>query len=363
MTIAIELGAFALRSLRRRGDELVARSCRTIAASVKDNESRRRLLQVAQVPYLMAEDYLVLPGDWAVEAIALFETLPRALLPGGEIPKADPVSRQVLSILVEGLLPWSEHRQEVCCFVQPGHGQIPVDSNPDLDLRLAFFSRLIRLRGYEPLPLNPATGLVLAELRRAGFSGVGLMLGASGCDVAIVHCGHQLACGRLARGGAWIDEQLARRTKSFRRDALGELVLDTDGARLRKEAAALDRHTDDDRLVTALYRNLIAEFIEVMCETLASNPRVPLLPQPLPIVCSGGPAQIAGFSELFRSELDRQPLSVSLGTPRVVADQAYTVVRGCLIRAELEQSVARQIKPAQLRRPRNGAAGARERRA
>jgi hypothetical protein len=387
MTISLDPGAFAMRSLRRRRDELVSRRCRSIAASIRESDARRRWLDFTNVPYLRAEDYLILPGSAATEADELFETIPRDLLPAGTIPIADPVTRQVISTLVEGLLPWSEHPGEICCYTQPGEplGECPdlwcgrpgcpppagrphhnspmigheppagTDGDSPVERRMKFFARLIHLRGYRPVPLNPATALVLAELSEAGFSGVGVALGAASCEIAVVHRGNQIARGRLARGGRWIDEQLALRTRMYRRDSQGEQVLDVEGARLRKESTSLNATADDDsRLVANLYRNLVAELVEVVSETLISDSRIALLPGPLPIICGGGPARIDGFGELLRAEIDRQPLPVTVAGPRLVNDHEYAVARGCLIRAELEECASRDVSGAPNSRTRAG---------
>ena len=203
---------------------------------------------------------------------------------------------------------------------------------------MKFFARLIHLRGYRPVPISPATALVLAELSEAGFSGVGVALGAASCEITVVHRGNQISGGRLARGGRWIDEQFALSNRMYRRDSQGAQVLDVEGARLRKEALSLNSPADDDsRLVADLYRNLVAELVEVFSETLVSNLQVALLPQPLPIVCGGGPARIEGFGKLFRAEIDRQPLPAAVKGPDLVNDHEYAVARGCLIRAELEE--------------------------
>ena len=177
MTIAFDPGAFALRSLRRRGRELVARRCRAIVVTVADNETRRRWLKRSNLPHLVAEEFLIMPGEAAIEAEGLFGAVPRDLLPDGELPKSDPVTRQVIALLMDGMLPWSSHPQEICCFAHPGCEKRALHDNPTFDERMQFFSRVIRLRGYDPLPLNPATALVLAELEPAGYTGVGLAQG------------------------------------------------------------------------------------------------------------------------------------------------------------------------------------------
>ena len=345
MTIAFDPGAFALRSLRRRGRELVARRCRTIAVTVSDNDARRRWLERSNLPHLVAEKFLVLPGEAAIEAEGLFGAIPRDLLPNGELPKSDPVTRQVIAMLVDGMLPWSSHPQEVCCFSQPGCEKRVLHDDPTFDQRMQFFSRIIRLRGYHPLPLNPATALVLAELGSAGFTGVGIVLGASGCDVAVVHRGSQIACGRLPRGGRWIDEQLARRQHVLEGNSSGRDEVDVEAGRRQKEAASLLAPGNEaGRQVVDLYGNLIAELVEVLCETLASQSQIALLPQPLPLVCGGGTAKIPGFKDLFESELLRQQFPVALAGLRMAADSEYSVARGCLIHATLEQSPATSLE-------------------
>jgi hypothetical protein len=339
MTIAFDPGAFALRSLRRRGRELVARRCRTIAVAVADNEARRRWLKRSNLPHLVAEEFLVLPGDAAIEAESLFGATPRDLLPKGELPKSDPVTRQVIALLVDGMIPKAASPEEVCCFAHPGCEKRALHDDPTFDQRIQFFSRVIRLRGYHPLPLNPATALVLAEMGSSGFTGVGLALGSSGCDIAVVHRGNQIACGRLDWGGRRIDEQIAQRQPRLERDSTGQEVLDVEAGRKLKEAASLlSPESDVGRLVVDLYEKLIAELVGVLCTTLVSQSQIALLPQPLPLVCGGGPATIPGFAELLRRELLREQFPVSLASSRVAADSEYSVARGCLIHATLEQS-------------------------
>src|SRR5262249_24721973 len=154
--------------------------------------------------------------------------------------------------------------------------------------------------------------LVLSELASAGFTGIGLAVGASACNVAVVHRGTQIACERVARGGTWIDREVARITKISRRDAMGEQVLDLEGARPRKESSDVLAPTGEDGPVVAdLYRNLIADLLNVLSDLLQSRAEIPLLPQPLPIVCGGGPAQIAGFGEMLTSALNSQKFPVA----------------------------------------------------
>lgn len=343
MTIALDPGTHGMRSLRRQEGQLVARRCRTIAAFVDDNDARRRWLNTAHIPHLVAETCLVIPGDAAVEAQGLCEAMPVDLLPGGDLPADDPVARQVVAALVDGLLPRSQNRGAVCCFAQPGYDDGQVADDTFGGQRLDFFTQVIRLRGYAPLALNPATALVLAELESSGFTGIGLALGASGSDLAVVHRGNPIACARLARGGRWLDEQIARRHKIIRRDSDGVEIFHLDEARQQKESVSLGDSTNiASQAVADLYRGVVGELVDVLAEMLASYPQIALLPHPLPIVVSGGPATIDGFSDVLQTALDRCDSPVELGAPRRIAEPEYTIARGCLIRAAIEEAALRQ---------------------
>lgn len=340
MTIALDPGAHGFRSLRQQGNQLIGRLCRSIFAVIPDNVARRRWLENARMPHLATDGFLVLPGDAAVEAAKLFATASTDLLPGGEVPSSDPIARQALSALIDGLLPVSRDPLEICCFAQPEHHFGESRQGGASDIRRQFFARLIRLRGYEPLPLNPATALVLAELAQTRFTGLGLALGASGADIALVRQGNQIAAIRLSRGGRWIDEQLARKSNAVCRDLLGQEVLDLDSARSLKEAASLgcDPITNHEgQEVSGLYRGLIGELVDALCKMLAAQPLMTSLPQPLAVVCGGGPARIPGFCDWVQKEFDQRPRRVAAVHVRLAADSQYTVARGCLIHAELEQ--------------------------
>jgi hypothetical protein len=351
MTIALDLGTFAMRSLRRRGKELVGRRSRSIAVSIADNPARRNYLKSTKAAFLVADGHLVLTGDAAADAAAFFELVPRDLLPRGEIPTADPVARQVFSAVVDALLPWSENPHEVCCFAQPGFPDTAA-GGPEMEYRQEFVTRLIRLRGYQPLALYPATALVLCELGNTGFTGIGLALGSSACEISLVHRGMQIAVRRVARGGAWIDSELARAAKIWRYDSLGEQVLDLDKARQRKEAATLAGSTDSDgRLVADLYRSLLADIMQALADLLDSDARIPLLPRPLPVVCGGGPSQIAGFREVLTSRLREREVPVALSDPQFATDHQYALCRGCLIRAELERTDSPHARQKRSREP------------
>jgi hypothetical protein len=352
MTIALDCGAYELRSLRNEGTRLVARRCRTVASIMPDNPARRRWLTSANMAYLVAEEHLILPGDAGIEGESVAGAIPRELLPGGRLPDSDPVARQTIAALVDGLLPWSSRPREICCFTHP---QRIATTNPDdepTDDRYEFISRLIRLRGYEPVAVNSGTALVLSGLASSGFTGVGLTLGASGCEAAVVHRGNEIAAGRIELGGHWIDEQVARQLRLVRRDPAGYDVLDLEAARGQKEHVSLESPAGDvGELVADLYRRLLDELALLLSDVLNSQAQIANLPQPLPVICCGGPAKIGGFRQRLLKALEAEQFPVRLAELNLAGDMHTAIARGCLIRAEIEQAAPSRARREDIRTP------------
>jgi hypothetical protein len=275
---------------------------------------------------------LVLLGDDAVEYARLFHEPIRRGLPDGKLPANDPLARQVVATITDAVLPRASVADEICCLTVPGG--VDPDSH-----EAAFFARLVRLAGYTPAIVRAGLGLILAELRTASFTGVGMSFGAATSELTIAHRGRQVASLAIGRGGDWIDAQLAEQEGCFLWDSAGQRCLDLPGiARSKAEHnESLAAPTSDrGRALAALYGRLIEELCQHAAGILQRIPLMGMLPRPLPLVVGGGAAGIPGFAEILDRRLRSAPLPIALEPARLVFDTEYTVARGCLIRAELE---------------------------
>jgi pilus assembly protein FimV len=335
MSIALDIGAFRMKSLRREGERLVARGSRCAHSVLPDNTASRNALDRAQLQYATCEESLLLFGDSAEDFARLFQSPCLSLLTAGHIPHDDPPARQVLATLVEAALPEPHTPGEICCLTLPEKR----DSAEATDRELEFFSRVVKLRGYEPIVLGAGMAAILAELVDCGFTGMGIDFGAATTEVSLAHRGIELARCVIPRGGNWIDAQLAEQNNEYAFDANGNRYLDTESARCWKEdsARSLNNPADErEAYLVELYSQIIAEVLDEAASTFAANPGVCDVPQPVDIVCTGGMASIGGFSNVFERFSQDGRFPVDIGRVRVCAESDYTVARGCLICAELE---------------------------
>lgn len=338
MSIALDLGAHACRSLRYDSGRLIARRSRSLVALVRDTDLARAWLERLSLPCATCDNFLLVPGDAAEQLGGLFGVSCQDLLADGLIPYDDPVTRQLLGLVVDGLLPLSRDPREICCFAQPGEEQATqATGHSDLDRRRHFVSRLIRLRGYEPRAINPARALVLAEMEPERFTGVGVSLGASGADIVLAHRGNAVATMWAPVGGRWIDEQLARETGRSVEDPFGEQILDIETARRFKEQQTLDGPSDDtQKVLLDAYRRLARELALAIERLVATHALLVQFSRPLTVVCGGGPARMPGFRDLLFREFERRLPSDLVGVVRLERPDETNVARGCLIQAVLE---------------------------
>lgn len=337
MTCALDVGAQAFRSLRLAGPRLITRQFRSIAAWMPDGEMSRLWLDRLGISWFPCDgEYLALPGEAAAQVAQLFPLPYQDLLCDGDVPTEDPVARQLIALAVEAVLPPAEQAGDVCCFTQPAAARLSEAAQPAFAERHEFIARLIRLRGYKPLPLNAGVALALAELEPWQYSGLSVSLGASGGDAVLLHCGETVAQRRLPRGGRWIDTELARALNLTCSGLFGATMPDLEAGRRLKEGTSLESPCGrEQELLVDLYRRLIVDVAHSLEELLAEHAALFGPHRSLPVVLGGGVTQMPGFLERVREEICRRSRLAALGAIGLARTGELAVSRGCLIHATL----------------------------
>jgi hypothetical protein len=301
--VGLDLGTTEFRSIRDSGGDLVARRCRAAYLVVKDTPGHRRLVEHAQARHATCGDDLVVLGDDAFDCATMLDLPVTSLLPDGHLPKSDPVARQILALMVEAVLPPAE-TASVCCVTLPGGYGLDGDTQ-SLDVR--FLKQLVSLRGYTPQLVSSGLAAVLAELSCSSFSGLGISLGATNCEVSVVHCGRELARCTVAGKLAEFTEELAIGTS-------------TKGGSPAWESHCL-------KALTAI----LAE----ARESLEPEGSMRLLSQPANVVCTGGITMATGFETLLQQAWQQANWPLRVAQIRIAGNR-FTIARGGLIKAILE---------------------------
>ena len=135
MTTAFDFGSYRLRSMCQAGSRLISRQCRSIYQVVPNTDKWRELLSAMKIGFAVSQNTLTVIGDEADRIGELCPIPVAGLLPDGYLAEDDPASRQILSHLVEGILPEAIRPGEVCCLILPGSAYSNRTSeNQELDL-------------------------------------------------------------------------------------------------------------------------------------------------------------------------------------------------------------------------------------
>lgn len=341
MTIALDLGASSLRSLRMEDDRLVGRTARAIYSVVDDSPVRRQMLDQLQQTYAICDGTLAIPGDAARDFSELMHTPVLPLMPDGELAANDPASRQMIAALIEGMIETATEPGELCGVALPGvSGSMQGRHSETAE----FLQQIIRLQGYEPLVVTPGTALVLADLVGDGFCGVGMTFGGSACHVSLVYRSLEIASCVVEHGGSWIDERLAESTEQFLWDAKGNRYLDAESMCRWKESRVAELgspgETDRDAALTQLYAELIETVVRKAADTFRRSLDVPAAWPAMTVVACGGATRVKGFVPMLARAIRQADWPVRVKQVRLAEDVEFTMARGCLIRAELDAEAA-----------------------
>ena len=335
MSVGLDVGSYGLRSLYCRDGMLRGRKCRTAYAVLSGSPSHQSLLKQAQVPFAVCDDSIILFGDWAVDYAGLFRVPSLPLLSEGRLPTQDPLVRQVLAALTDALLPVPRREREVCCFAMPCSSADPVhDSSEERE----FFPRLARLKGYETEIISAGLATVLAELSEEGFSGIGIVFGASGCEAVLAHRGMELMRCYVGRPGNKSTGRTQHSSEPSTRQSNvpPESSSPRPGSSGTPTAGSLsDPRNELDLAAAQSCRQLITKVAEEMAVRLEHPSLSTYRSTPLSVVCGGGLSATPGFRALAEETLRSLDLSFAIKSVRLAENCEFSAARGCLIRAEL----------------------------
>ena len=275
-------------------------------------------------------------GQSALELAETLQVPTIQLMPGGRLPVEDPLARQVIASLIDALLPPAATNGQICWMTVPGAVSTDVDS-PER----TFFSQLVRLKGFEPCVVSTGRCVILAELGANGFTGMGIDFGASAVRASLARHGQEVAHSLLQRGGQWLDTRLSDSEGSVLFDAQGNQYLDFAAITRWKESrlvSVLNPLSEREQKLALLYEELIGETLAKFRVDIVQQTSIANLPQPLPLVCTGGVSRIAGFQGLMEELLRDTMFPLEVSDVRCASDADYAVARGSLILAELEET-------------------------
>ncbi len=338
MSFGLDIGSTGIRCLYRAGKSLRGRRAPTSYITLPGGTDQKLLLQRALIPFSACDGSYVVFGNNAVELSRALKLPLIPIFPEGRLATDDPVGRQVAAAVIESVLPVASRPAAPAAMVIPGTSTLAGRQQ-----LLHFAERVIALRGQAVAPLHAGTAAVLADLSDREFTGVGLDVGSSAVSLSVCVHGQPLAELTSDRGCAGVDEVFARSRGRYFFDHEGNRYLDTAAIARWRESTRIDLSSptgDDQELLRSLVREWLMAVLSDFAQQLEKAATTRVARNVSVMTVTGGPARMPGFDLLVADAFRRAQIPVAITEIRTTAESDYTLARGGLIAAELEQKVA-----------------------
>lgn len=238
---------------------------------------------------------------------------------------------QILKHMTQKLIGKPKHENEVCVISIPAN---PLDGSFNNTFHQSICVEMVREMGYEVFPIMESMAIVYATNPKTvdeygeelNMTGIGISWGAGGTNGCLAYKGKDSIRFALARGGDWIDEEVAKVTgltssevtvQKEKKSRLGKLDL-------------MNPDPSDEVMYAAcvFYKSLITQVVkEFKAEFIKNNVQ---FTDPIEVVVSGGTSMPNGFVELVKATISEVGWPFDIKDVRRAQDPLSGTAIGCL---------------------------------
>jgi len=321
----LDVGTMNIICSEMEGDEIVFVQQRNAFLELDYNEMTKMMLDNARVAYVIKGNKIYVLGDDALRFATVFKKSTRRPMKSGVLSPEEKEAIPIIKLLIEKVLGSPEYAGETVCISSPAK---PIDSDIEVLYHRKTMEALIKKIGYTPYVIDEGLAVVYSELADTSFTGIGVSFGAGMTNVTAAYFAAPIVSFSIAKGGDWIDENVAKATGMSREQVC---AIKESGFELKKEVEL----GSVEGALAIYYDQLISNIVETLARKLAevTPPAVEF-----PVVLAGGTSKPRGFKSLFEERLSEIGLPVNVSDIRVARDPLFSVARGCLIAAKTRES-------------------------
>jgi hypothetical protein len=229
----------------------------------------------------------------------------------------------MMKMIIQKILGEPRVQGENCYFCVPAPS-LDVDNN--VVYHQGLFESLINKLNYKAHAINEAHAVVFAELAENDFTGIGLSFGGGMANACVAYKSIPCLSFSVARGGDWIDKNVANVLGCPRSKAahIKERGIDIRDPKSREEEA-----------VSIYYRSLISYVLQNIKSRFEAGQNMPSFQNPIDIACAGGTSLVGGFIEVFRDEFAKIDFPIPVGRIFRSEEALTAVAKGCLVAAAI----------------------------
>jgi len=324
MAKGLDIGTMNIICAEREGEDIVFTQQRNAFMNLDSTDLTKNMLDTSHVLYIEEENGISLIGEDAFKFATIFEKEARRPMSRGIISPKEKEAIPIMKLIVENVLGTSKSPNEVLYLSTPAN---PIDVDLDVLYHKKTMEALTKALNYDTHVIDEGLAVIYSELSNYNFTGVGISVGAGLTNVTLAYLATPLMSFSIARGGDWIDEQVAKSTGLPK-----EHVTATKEAKSKLSKQV--KLGSPDGALTIYYDALMTYIIKNLNSRLAAitPPKVAF-----PVAVAGGSALPDGFFELFEKKLREGKLRIEISKIIRAGDPLHAVARGCLIAAKTQE--------------------------
>lgn len=318
--------AFLVRAKASDDGSVSYEKVRNAFLEIEAEEFAVNMLKKANVSYVEStkglNKLLYVLGDASLSFASIFKNANfRRPLAKGVLAKGEVQAVEILSSMFKELLGEPSVPNEICFYSIPADAR---DTGQDARFHEAQIGKIISTLGYDARPLNEAHAVVYSTCKDTDFTGLAFSFGAGMVNCCLSYRSMEVLSFAVARGGDWIDEKAA--------ESVGKAVPQMTVFKER-EWDIRDPQKREYEALAVYYRQLIKYLIDNLEDVLEEQGTT--LPEPIPVVVSGGTSMVGGFMEIFEQELRSRSLDIEISEVSHAKNPLNSVAAGLLMAAML----------------------------
>lgn len=321
----LDIGTMNIIASRQRGGQVETKRIRDVFIDLTADQVKMLKLS-DETSYVTIDDTCYVLGDDAADIANIFGRNLRAPMNKGVIAAGELEAMAMLKIMVGEVL-GDAPEGGVCTISSPGD---PVDNDFDCLYHQAVVEDIVSSYGWEVETASESTAMAFSECADTTFTGLCISCGHGMTNVSLVFKTIETLKFSVARGGSWIDDQVAKVTGKTPSQICaikekGVNLLKPEG----REAQAIAIYYK--HLIRYAIKNFIQKFKE-----LQGNIE---LPDEIPCVVAGGTSKAGGFVDLVKQAINQEH-----GFPFPISDVVHasdplnSISKGLLIMSQNRNS-------------------------
>lgn len=325
MPKGLDVGTMNIVSAKPGKDQTELVRQRNLFVEVDYSDVAEKMLARSNVLYIKSGKSVYIVGEDALNFATIFNKETRRPMQAGILSRSEKSAIPMMKLIVERTVGAPSKKDEHVFFTCPARPiDAPIDTLYHQKTLEAFLSGL----GYKPQAINEGMAAVYSDLADNSFTGLGISFGAGMTNICLSYYAVPVTTFSVARGGDWIDRQVAQAT--------GTPVDRVTSTKEKDFALNYNTQLGEVHGALSIYYDNLLDYVVRALERQTRDAKVEEGME-VPVIVTGGTAAPPGVLQAFERKLKDADLPFKVKGVKGAKSPLFSIARGALVAAQAEE--------------------------